>query len=511
MRCPRANKPSALPASVKPPSMTSPLIDREKREKLEEKGRVDGALNYPPATEPGLGLEEAEVERFYRRHHEKRLTKYREQEKAAKEHMKLARADEDVDGLAEKRCQKMQVIVQAAMTDLKQCRGSVNKARKNLDTIMRNYKLKEHEVGEGPDSRAKFFGILTALLVVETLVNGVFFGANLAGALLGGMTYAALISVVNVLFFGSMAGLPAGWLLPREKPLGDGARRLAIVILIVALPMGVLLNLGVAHYREALPADYPPRPSESPVLANPTPVAALDDDVAACWGGDDETAAGREAICLFWSEWFELGDFQSYIFMLVGLGAFGFAAWKWSERVERWPEYRQADDACDEAEKAFVKKKRTLFDSLEQCRKDAVDEQDTLAAEASPFENWNIANKAYDEIIRIYDHLREDFEGLQDDCRELINRYRSTNQSTRQEPAPDHWQNVEWTPNWKLPEVPTRPDIGSEADAEHREYEARSAKNERIKKLNDCHDRWRNEVKRIEPDSQIENDDETSE
>lgn len=455
------------------------LVDHVK--KLERdaanRGRDDGELNMPSATELGLGTGEAEVVSWYHSIHQERLKGYRDEEDSLKRRMKPKRLGKDPDGVAEDDCQDMQSTVQKAKGELAEAKKELKDACKELDEIKEVYSLKGTERPRVPDSWPKFLGILAVVLVVETVVNGVFFGANLAGALVGGMTYAVIISVVNVVAFGSMAGFLAAWSLPRANS-ADGVRQFfAIVGLALVLPMGVLLNLGVAHYREALPGDYPPAPM---------PFAAMSDDVAACRMGDDETVAGREAICLFWSEWFALSDFESYILMLIGLTAFGFAAWKWSGRLERWPGYGHAVGKKKKAEGKLNGLERGFVAELGDSRTKAVNHQEELFIKTRPIAHWRRANDAYEKIASRHKQFCEDAEFLQESCRRAIASYRSTNRSNRKKPDPNSWQ-IEWTPNWKLPEIPARPDIGSEDDADHRTDEARSAKNELKKKLNDCY------------------------
>lgn len=491
----RASKPSAAQASAKLLSITSPLDPDALVEWCSDEGRKDGEHNIPPVTELGLGPVEADVESRYHSVHQKRLQDYREKEGFYKDRMREPPED-DTDGIAENNCQHMQSTVLGKTEELAAVRKEVENAHTELSEVMSKYNLDRTAKARAPDSWPKFLGILAVVLVVETVVNGVFFGTNLAGALVGGMTYAVIISVVNVVAFGSMAGFLAAWSL-RHADSADSVRQLfAMAGLALVLIMGVLLNLGVAHYREALPGDYPPAPvGNTTTLATPTPVVALNDDVAACRMGDDETVAGREAICLFWSEWLELSDFESYILMLIGLTAFGFAAWKWSGRLERWPGY---GDAVNRQKKAEGERKRVvdkLVNDLERIRANAVDSQEDLVRNADPVSHWKTANDAYDKVCALREQFCENAEFLQKCCRRAIASYRSTNRYYREEPEPNSWQ-VEWTPNWKLPEVPARPDIGSLADARHRRDEARSAKEERIKKLRDCHKRCVNDVRK---------------
>lgn len=484
----RVGKSSPRQDSVKPSPKTTRPADDDYFVWLARKGESDGGLQLPPATEIGLGPVEAEVENRYYSDYKRKLEVYRKQEDVLLGHMKSQGSEKNADTSCDKDCQAMRAMVDKKRTRLQYYRNRVDEAHKVRKKVIEKYELDGTEVMKVPDSWPKFLGILAAVLFVETVINGIFFGANLAGALVGGMTYAVIISVVNVIFFGSMTGLLAAWLLLREYPRETPRRRrttvVAVVCLALLLFMGVLLNLAVAHYREALPGDYPPAPA-----------VALNDDVAGCRMGDDERVAGREAICLFLNEWFRLSEFESYILMLIGLAAFGFAAWKWSGRVERWPGYGKAEDDYRTRVHQLIHSEEGLVEELGRCRTDAVKKQESLLTD--PIERYTIASEARDDIYKLHERFCEDSEDLQKECRRAIKIYRDKNRDARRgEPTPESWQ-AELPLNWKLPDVPTRPDIGDYADAERRANEAELAKEERTKKLEDCYRQCENEVRRL--------------
>ena len=64
--------------------------------------------------------------------------------------------------------------------------------------------------------------MLLILVVFESLLNGVFFGTNVAGGMVAGMSYAVLISVVNVVVLGFLAAAAV-----RQMHHRDPRRRVA--------------------------------------------------------------------------------------------------------------------------------------------------------------------------------------------------------------------------------------------------------------------------------------------
>lgn len=465
---------------------------------LLRRGRQNGSLNNPPATEPGLDPAEAEVEGHCHGHLKERLDAYRREQDALLGRMKLERPEEDSDAVAEEACQAMQSMIRTAKPDLEGHRERVEECRSTIEILKEKYGLDGSEAPKMPESWLKFGGILSALIVIETMINGIFFGANLRGGLLGGMTYAAIISIVNVVALGAAGGLLAAWLFGRA-PITDPQRLSGILCLLVVVALGVLLNLGVAHYREALPADYPPAPdSVENVLAVATPTPASEGFVAAdCWQGEDEIAAGREAICLFWNQWFVLNDFQSYVLMLIGLAMFVGAAWKWWGKQDPYPGFGQASQDRQRAEKALNSYVGDLLEELERRRAEAVQRLERLDRLSDPVAFHDRASEAYDQLRKRHLELCEDAEYLQESCRSAIASYRSANRAApRTEPEPASWQ-TEWTANWKLPEAPVEPDIGSRSDAQRRAIEAKSAKDAWIEKVNSGYKQCATEVRKI--------------
>lgn len=466
---------------------------------LLKRGRKNGSFNMPPATEPGLDPVEAEVESWCHSTLKNRLDIYRKEQDTLTARMKLERPEEDADAVAEESCQDMQNMILTAKANLEGHRGKVEESRNALHVIRDNYGLDGSETPKMPESALKFSAILAALIVVETMINGIFFGANLRGGLLGGMTYAVMISLVNVVALGWVTGRLIAWLFGPTSQISDPQRLSGMLALLIVLAVGVLLNLGVAHYREALPVDYPPAPEtieNASALGTPTPVSEAS-VAAVCWRGNDEIVAGREAICLFWNQWFMLNDFQSYVLMLIGLAMFGGAAWKWQGKQDPYPGLGQAVQNCHRAEEEFDGYVGDLLEELDRRRAKAVQRQERYARLADPVAHYDRASEAYDQLCKHHAELCEDADYLQESCRSAIESYRSANRAApRTEPEPESWE-AEWSAKWKLPEVPARPDIASRSDAQRRAAEAKSAKDARIKKVNGCYKECEIEVRKI--------------
>ena len=464
-----------------------------KRFDLLKKGRKNGSDNMPPATEPGLDPVETEVESWCHSVHKHRLEAYRKDQDELTGRMKLERPEEDADAVAEEKCQAMKNKILTAKTDLIRHREALEESRDKLRAVKEKYGLDDADTPRMPESFIKFGGTLAFLILVETLVNGIFFGANLSGGLLGGMSYAVLISLINV--------VALGWVVAkcvRQATHADDLGRLfGVVGLVTFVILGVLWNLAVAHYREALPSDYPPAPDSVGVVATTTATPQETEDVAGCWRGGDETAAEREALCLFRSQWFTLDSFQSYMLMLIGLMMFVAAAWKWWGKQDPYPGFGQAAQDRQRAEQELDNYVGDLLEELDRDREIAVEQQERHMRLGDPVAHYDRASDAYDELGKRHVEFCEDAEYLETSCRTAIASYRSANRAApRTKPEPESWQ-TDWTANWKLPEVPAKPDIASRSDAESRAGEAKAAKEGRVRKLNDCYKECETEIRGI--------------
>ena len=198
----------------------------------------------------------------------------------------------------------------------------------NLINLSRKHQLERTPTI--PDSLWKSSGLVAIAIFVETVLNGFFFGANMAGGVSGGVFLAALISAVNVIGFGFL-GAATYRQIAHRADLRKLAGILGLVVVIVA---ALCFNFAVAHYRDALPPDYPPEPET--VSAEAT---EAERQIAACWRGDSDIEASQEALCLFTTRMYRLDGFMSYLLLLIGLIACAIGAWEGSRMTDPYPGY----------------------------------------------------------------------------------------------------------------------------------------------------------------------------
>lgn len=367
-----------------------------------------------------------------------------------------------------------------------------------------------------PESRVWHWGILVALVVLESLINGLFFGANVEGGLLAGTSYAVLISVVNVAVL--------GWVLAatvRQIHHRDGRRRIGgMAGLGATLVVAVFWNLFVAHYRDALPYDYPPAPdtvpvaqsvgaqpplAQSPATPSPTtqpPIAQsppTDSVPESCWRGPDEADADQEALCLFRASPFGLGGFYSYMLLLIGLAMCAAAAMDWYKTDDPYPGYGKRERHRRKTEDRLEQDRRELLADLNELHDDAGrrlrnDFRDPVQARKLALSDYT---KLHARHTDLWDFARD----LAKSCSGALDIYRNANREARATPEPQVWH-TQWLADWDLPEPPDSSGLMSEAEAEERSRQMHALLEEREKRLRDVHEECCelvNEFTRLDP------------
>ena len=178
--------------------------------------------------------------------------------------------------------------------------------------------------------------------IVETGLNGVLLAVGEQSGLIGGYGLALMIAVVNV-----GAAFAAGNI---ARFINDrSATRRSFVFLFVWLLcpcLFVLLNLLVAHYRDAILA----------VLAS---------------GGYVETLeSGKRAVESFLESWFGVSGFRSWLLFGMGMIAAGVGAWKGYSMEDPYPGYGRRHRARNDALDNLQKKRRDVAHEIDKIREE---------------------------------------------------------------------------------------------------------------------------------------------
>ncbi len=474
-----------------PAPTASSLVERFK---LKERGRERGQDGQPQTGQPTLDNVEMEVVGYCDDLYAKRRNEYHRHRSALEERLQPPPADHGADPLVENTCKEMKDAVAEERPDLS--RGT-RETQRAIGEVNR-FRLEQGRNADAdyPESRMWHWGILVALVVLESLVNGLFFGANVEGGLLAGTSYAVLISVVNV---GAL-----GWVLAamvRQIHHRDFRRRIGgMAGLGAVLVVAVFWNLFVAHYREALPHDYPPAPDTTLVAQSAVAQPAQTDSLPeTCWRGPDENDADQEALCLFRASPFGLNGFYSYMLLLIGLAMCAAAAMDWFKTDDPYPGYGRRERHRKKTEEGLMEDRRELLADLNELHDDAARRLRTDFRD--PVQARQLALSDYTKLHARHTDLWGYARDLAKSCSGALDIYRNANREARSTPEPEVWH-TPWLADWDLPEPPDSSSLMSEAEAEERSRHMHAVLEERERRLRDVHDECCelvNEFTRLDP------------
>ena len=266
-------------------------------------------------------------------------------------------------------CTKLRHLVSEKETELRRLQKDTQDA---IDSV--NHFKKTHglvRTANIPESLTWSWGLLVAVVVVETIVNGLFFGEHVAGSIFQGISIALLASVINVLVLGSL--IAYSWRQKNHKD--DWQKVLSLSLLACLLVCSLLVNVFVAHYRDALPIDQPVASHE-------------------CRLGDDERIASGEAWCLLRTELFNLDGFMSYMLLIIGLAACGYGAWEFYRMNDSYPGYGRRERKRKEMIREMENSKKKALEELKTTWDSSHDEFLSEHKKHNSFAKWKRSDQA---------------------------------------------------------------------------------------------------------------------
>ena len=459
---------------------------------LEDKGRENGRNGEPGLAQTGLDEVEIKVDGHCAKVLDTLRREYGKNVRIQEEKMYdwcLDGSDVVVSGKGiairdtdTKACLELKELVQEETPALQRLQREAQEAIGDMDTFKKNNGLER--AADIPDRRIVSWCILILAFMIEVFVNGFFFATRVAGGFLEGFGQALLISFFNV----GIVGLLAAIVIRYSRHYRDLPRMAGYIGILVVTVLVVVGNLFAAHYRDALPYDYPPEPSEMATAAD------LEGTVASCWRGDTADVANAEALCLLTTRWFSLEGFMSYMLMVFGIGFCAVGAWKWGSMDDPYPGYGKRERKRRKTEQELIQYRKQLLKVLTDRWTKLDDKQRVVFDE--PLEQRKHTDTAIKERGRLHADFVGDFESLRASCQGAIEIYRTANRQARQDnqPVPSHWTETWRGPDWPHPGELTSLSICSEEKAVKRAQLERAALDKRLKNLSKCYERCKDDV-----------------
>lgn len=302
--------------------------------------------------------------------------------------------------------------------------------------------------------------LIVLILIVESVLNGVFLATGSAQGLLGGVSTAIGFAFLNIgiaLLFGRF-GVP-------ELNHRRWSRKLVgLVSLALYLGLATLLNLGLAHYRDAATGFV--------------------------------TDGGRLVMERLQSSPWQLDDLMSWILFGIGLGFSIIAfidAYLWTDP---YPQYGAVQKRLEQRRLEYTSLKKKLIEELDDVRQDYVDQINEISNDLSKRRrefDMIISHRA--RLVSLFDQHQAQLSTV---AGTLTHIYRRANERKRTIPAPEYFaQAIE------IPAVSVRFDndreiksteldgwirettdlLGHEVAAIHKEYETAFEQYQRLDDL----------------------------
>ena len=312
---------------------------------------------------------------------------------------------------------------------------------RNADSDYENFR-KEHNLTRNAHYEAgrKMVGLFAFIVIAEAVLN-----TTLLWELTGILTafgQTALITLVNVLFSAALVGL-----LFRHKNLKSLAKRWLAWACLPVVAFVLVFNIGVGHYRDALVE----------AKNQGEQIGSLDwDNLDADIGVVVDYT--KQAMISMKESLFGVESVLSALLIIVGLGFFGFATYKWYSMFDPCPGYKKCDIARKEAHASYNKLVSDTRADIDKCEDDA--------GMKTADERTKIMNnrKNHEDLVTRARNLQEQYARwvavLGKTQNHLLAVYRQSNEQARNEPAPNYFnQNQEIDHKFVTPPIFNPPEL----------------------------------------------------
>jgi hypothetical protein len=287
-------------------------------------------------------------------------------------------------------------------SELREAKVELELAQEDLQQFKRANKLNREP--NYPISKIRAFSIIAIVFIFEIIFNGNFFAMGSDDGLMGGISIATIISIVNV----SMGFLVGAWLMRQSNSIKIKSRVLSRIGYTVLIMFAVFFNYLVAVWRKAL--EIAPDSAEEQFWM------FLDSGMSTIW------------------------DISSLGLFAFGIICFGISAFEGYRFDDPYPGYG-----------TYSRKRDSMNENLQEDRKDLAD---TVNEKFEEYVDWlednysqiklmkrNLATSisSFEQQNSIFSNYVTHLEGA---LEYLLKLYRDTNHAARKDPAPVFFDDV---------------------------------------------------------------------
>ena len=295
---------------------------------------------------------------------------------------------------------------------IKNANEAVRASRADLTNFKRHNKLTRP--AKPMSSQFFYVMIIVVILIVETILNGVFLGENLIGSSAAGMTWALAFSAVNV-----AVGLILAPLIRNINHVKTGLKLFGYFVGLIWLSFITLFNFLIGHFRDA--------------IANPD------------GQGMEDAYLALERMEL---NPFSLMEPVSYFLVAIGMMCALVALLDSFFHADTYPGYGKKSLVLEAFEENLLSYKQEANKEQEILYSNFVTEGNKLIKAASAHIT-NLQQTIGFIDLRIREEYRDYFENLAGSFEAVVDQYRTTNKEARDSDAPSYFQDrieFSWRP-----------------------------------------------------------------
>lgn len=382
-----------------------------------ELANVAAKNNSPDESAQRLDSNELNFHHKMETHAQQATNKVRQSTEELRSHIAAININKEIseiDDIGKEFENKVSSDFSPAFTELEIIKKDVVEAESDLNTFKKANKLRR--AADYPDSHALTVGILFLALLTESVMNGFFFAKGNDFGLVGGISTALIIALLNI----SMGFLNGWWFLRYKNHNERKWVYCSSVVFTVITAVSIVFNLLVAHYREAL-------------AINPDDAATL-------------------AISSFNEGILAISDVESWFLLLVGIIFFSLAVYKGYNLDDAYPGYGK-----------LSRRRNRFLGDLDELRQEMLDDlnelhQEHLEMVEQKYEDIQRKNKQLSGLISTFEHqmgiYRSHIKNLQSNLTYIMATYRDVNTSARSTPKPAYFDS-QYSVKFDLEEVST--------------------------------------------------------
>ncbi len=267
------------------------------------------------------------------------------------------------------------------------------------------------------NERDTWYWWLLGIIAIEAIVNATILSDVVEGGQLGAIGIMLGIGVVNAGILGFMLG--EGW---RQKNSVKLSAKLTGLIMIIVGTVGMVFwNLLVGHFRD----------SKKNILDN---IDATTPTLSTLEKNSLDTSLADDTIRNFLNSPFGIENMESWVLALVGIGCCVFAASKWLNRDDVYPEYgtrhRTATEYDEEYKQESVQRRKDLKNTYQTWIDRINDERNKVENKRG---NYELITQTAKDIVR---QFRMQLRQYQHNLDFILTAYRSENERARVTDSP---------------------------------------------------------------------------